>query len=201
VTGDAEELRIAPLPFADWSEEARELLLQHLRRPERYLSGSPDAPPMPVVLELFANHLALSQAWLPFTSMLAGTESRLQPVHRELLILRVAWRAHSGYEWHQHRRMAVAAGLTETQADAVPRWADADVWTPLERALLAAVDEMVEQFAVTQATWATLASHFAPGQLLELLFGLGGYLCLAAVLNSVGLDPVLPDVADDEPRP
>ena len=71
------EPRLAPLPFAEWDDDARSVLLPHLRRPEVYLSGAADAPPMPVVLELLAGNLALSGAWLPFTDMLAGGDATL----------------------------------------------------------------------------------------------------------------------------
>jgi 4-carboxymuconolactone decarboxylase len=181
------ETRLAPLPFAQWSDHTRDVLLSHLRRPELYLSGAPDAPPMPVVLELFAHHLPLSEAWLPFTDMLASDESTLDPRLRELLIVRVAWRTQSGYEWGQHARMARDEGLTDEQLRAVAEGPAAGVWTPLERALLTAVDEMIDGFGVTDTTWGTLSSSFEPAQLFELLFVIGGYLCLAGVLNSIGL--------------
>ncbi len=172
------------------------MLLPYLRRPELYLSGAPDAPPMPIVLELFAHHLPLSSAWLPFTAMLAGGEATLRPEHRELLVLRVAWRTHSGYEWTQHLRSGRESGLTDAQIDAIPEGPTAAVWTPLERALLAAVDEMTDGFAVSEETWRTLAASFDRAQVLELLFVIGGYLCLAGVLNSVGLQPELPSDPD-----
>lgn len=190
------EPRLAPLPFAEWDDDARSVLLPHLRRPEVYLSGAADAPPMPVVLELLARNLALSDAWLPFTDMLAGADATLAPEHRELVILRVAWRAHSGYEWTQHVRSGRGAGLTEAQIDAIGHGAAAEGWTPLERALLRAVDEMIDRFAVGEETWATLAASFDGAQMLELLFLIGGYVCLAYVLNSVGLQPDLPTGAD-----
>ena len=66
------------------------------------------------------------------------------------------------------------------------------MWTPLERALVTAVDEMIDDHAVGDATWAALASHFEPAEMFELLFVVGGYLCLAAVLNSIGLQAGLP---------
>lgn len=179
--------RLAPVPYAEWDEQTRTVLLSHLRRRELYLSGSPDAPPMPEVLELFAHHLALSETWLTFTDMLAGEESRLDPAHRELLILRVAWRTGSGYEWYQHRRMAGDAGLTEAQLEAVPEGAGAEVWSPLQRALLGAVDEVIDDFGVGDETWDALASFFEPAQVFELLFVIAGYLALAGVLNSIGL--------------
>ncbi len=190
-----DEPRLAPVPFADWDDETRSTLLQFLRRPERYLSGAPDAPPMPIVLEMFAHHLPLSASWLPFTEMLAGADARLSAPVRELLVLRVAWRTQSGYEWAQHARMGGDAGLSAAQIDAVPEGPGAAVWTPLERALLTAVDEIVDDHAVGDATWADLAAHFAPAEIFELLFVIGGYLCLATVLNSIGVPGELP------PRP
>jgi alkylhydroperoxidase family enzyme len=174
-------------------------LLQFLRRPERYLSGTPDAPPMPVVLEMFAHHLPLGASWLPFTEMLAGEDATLTATHRELLILRVAWRTRSGYEWAQHARMGADAGLSDTQIDAVPEGPSATVWTPLEQALLRAVDEMIDDNEVSDTTWADLASQFAPPEIFELLFVIGGYLCLAAVLNSIGLQGTLPPGAPSAP--
>ena len=41
---EAGELRLPVIPYAEWDDETRAALLQHLRRPERYLSGAPDAP-------------------------------------------------------------------------------------------------------------------------------------------------------------
>jgi 4-carboxymuconolactone decarboxylase len=179
--------RLLPVPFAEWDDHTRDVLLPHLRRPELYLSGAPDAPPMPVVMELFAHHLPLSKTWLAFSNMLASDDSTLEPWQRELLILRVAWRTQSGYEWAQHSRMGRDEGLSDEQLRAVTGGPAAEVWTPLERALVSAVDEVIEGFAVSDATWHTLSSSFEPAQLFELLFVIGGYVCMAGVLNSIGL--------------
>jgi 4-carboxymuconolactone decarboxylase len=59
------EPRLTPLPYAEWDEETRATLLQYLRRPEIYLSGAPDAPPMPIVLEMFAHHLPSARRGSP----------------------------------------------------------------------------------------------------------------------------------------
>jgi alkylhydroperoxidase family enzyme len=179
--------RLSPVPFAEWDEGTRTAMLSHLRRAERYLSGTPDAPPMPVVLELFAHHVPVTDTFMAFTDALAADASTLEPKVRELAILRVAWRTGSGYEWDQHRRMGGEVGLTEEQLAAVSGGADSAVWSEPERAVLRAVDEMIDAFAIGQETWDALAASFDPAQLLELVFVAGGYLCLAAVLNSIGL--------------
>jgi 4-carboxymuconolactone decarboxylase len=194
-----EEPRLAPVPFAEWDDQTRTTLVQFLRRPELYLSGAPDTPPMPVVLEMFAHHLALSASWLPFTEMLAGQDAKLSARTRELLILRVAWRTRSGYEWAQHSRMGADAGLTASQIDATTEGPAAAVWTPVERTLLTAVDEIIDEHSVGDSTWTALASTFDSAELFELLFLIGGYLCLAGVLNSIGLQGQLPAVSHSGP--
>jgi alkylhydroperoxidase family enzyme len=187
--------RLAPVPFAEWDEETRATLLAHLRRPELYLSGASDAPPMPVVLELFAQHVALSDAFMAFTDAMVSDRSKLEPKLRELAILRVAWRTRSGYEWNQHRRMGGDEGLSEAQLEALPDGPLSAVWTPTERAVLTATDEMIDRFAVSDETWAVLAASFEAPPLLELLFVIGGYVCLAAVLNSIGLRGEIPEAS------
>jgi 4-carboxymuconolactone decarboxylase len=181
------EPRLTPVPFDRWDDETRRTLLAYLRRPERYLSDAPDAPPMPVVMELFAHHVPLTEPFLAFTDVMAGDSATLDPRLRELLILRVAWRTGSGYEWNQHARMGADVGMTEHQLRAVPDGADAAVWSADERALLTAVDEMIDRFEIGEDTWQHLRVSFETPQLLEILFVVGGYLCLATVLNSVGL--------------
>jgi 4-carboxymuconolactone decarboxylase len=89
--------------------------------------------------------------------------------------------------------MGLDTGLTEEQIEAVWEGPSAEVWTPMERTLLTATDEFIDQFAVSQSTWDELAAQFDPAEVLEVLFLVGGYVCLAAVLNSVGLEPGLPE--------
>ena len=187
MTTPAPETRLAPVPFDQWDDETRATLVAYLRRPELYLSGAPGAPPMPVVMELLAHHVPLSETFLAFTDMLAGEAATLDPRIRELLILRVASRTGSGYEWNQHARMAKEAGLSDAQISAVAEGPGAAVWSAEERVLLAATDEMLDGYEIGDETWRNLAVSFTPAQLLELLFVVGGYLALATVLNSIGL--------------
>ena len=90
--------------------------------------------------------------------------------------------------------MGVDAGLTPAQIEAVAEGPSAAVWTPLERAMVTAVDEIIDDHGVGDATWRALASHLEPAEIFELLFLVGGYLCLAGVLNSIGLQSAMPPV-------
>ncbi|MFF0492043.1 carboxymuconolactone decarboxylase family protein [Nocardia sp. NPDC004068] len=199
--------RLTPLAAEHWDERARESLRGKVSLADRYLSGAPDAPRMPNVLGVLGHHAELAGAWLSYNGALLE-RSALDPRHRELVILRVAWRTRSAYEWAQHALIGSRAGLTDERIEAVAHGPDAPVWSPLERVLLTAVDQLLDRHGLDDGTWAELVRHFDPRRTLELLFVAGSYLCLALVFNSVGLqldpDMALPPTLprpDTEERP
>ena len=195
-------VRLAPVPADQWDEESRAMLRGHVRTAEKFLSGEPDAPRLPNVLGIFGHQLSLGSAWLHYNGVLLQDVS-LEPRLRELLILRVAWLSRSRYEWVQHARLGQQAGLTYAQVEAVTRGADDAVWTPLERHLLAATDQLLDVQRVDDATWSALREELDSGQLLEVLFIVGSYLCLSLVFNSVGLEldaDMDPSAAPDLPE-
>jgi alkylhydroperoxidase family enzyme len=189
--------RLSPLPIEEWDDAARAVLPTYLRRPELYLRDA-DPLPMPQVLGLLAHHLPLGEAWLAFNQVLVQ-EAVLDTPLRELIILRVAWRTHATYEWAQHTRIGLQAGLTVEQLYAVPDGAAAEVWSPVEQAVLAATDQMIDRHRVDDATWTELGEHFDDHQLLELLFVAGAYICLAVITNSARMEPDPPTEPVDAP--
>lgn len=178
--------RMAPLPVAAWKREDRALLRGNLARADRYLSDDPDAPPMPPILGLFAHHPRITGPWLAFSGALLE-DGALDPYDRELLILHVGVRTHCRYQWTQHEAMARAAGLSPERIAAVSDGSWTEMWTGYECDLLRAADQLLDDNTVDDLTWGRLADRFDQRQLLELLFVVGAYACLAMVLNSVGL--------------
>lgn len=185
---DAMTPRLEPLAADQWGTAGKELLRGRLAVADKYLSGQPDAPPMPGILGLFGHHPSLGANWLAFSGGLIENPV-LDPADRELLILRVSWRTQCRYGWAQHVSLAEKSGLTPLHLAAVTGDADAEVWSECQSDMLTATDQMVENYRIDDATWQRLARHFDEQQLLELLFVVGSYLCLAVVLNSVGLEP------------
>jgi alkylhydroperoxidase family enzyme len=192
------EPRIRLLPYEEWSDQARSVLPGFLRRPELYTG--PDAQPMPQALRLFAHHVHLASAWMGFTDMLVGPDSTLGPRLLEIAILRTAWQTGSEYEWRQHTRIALRAGLTTEHLYAIPDGAGSPLWTPLERAVVEAADQIIRSQRIETPTWEALAAGLEPPQILELVFAVGGYACFAAVTNSVGLPPDPPTEPVDAPQ-
>lgn len=199
--------RIGPVPREGWDDEVRAALVAGFGpdAAERLCSDDPDAPPLANVLATLVHHPALAGPWLAYNSVLLGSPT-LDPRLRELMVLRVAWRSRSRYEWVQHVKLALRLGVTTEEVDTIAGRGDAGEWSPLEAAALAATDELLDGYRVTDATWAVLAAHLDERQLVELVFVVGTYSCLAMVFNSLGIEldadlddvpaPAMPDGAD-----
>ena len=112
------------------------------------------------------------------------------------LLLRVAWRTRSPYEWLQHVRMAKQLGVTAEEIDTIAGRSSAAPWTQLEADLLAATDQLIDHYVIDDATWARLAERLDERQRMEVVFVVGSYTCLAMAFNSFGieLDPELRDI-------
>ena len=61
-------------------------------------------------------------------------------------------------------------------------------WDPLEAALLRAVDELLADAVVSDATWATLAEHLDTQQLMDVVFTVGAYEIVAMAFKSFGVE-------------
>jgi len=194
--------RIAPLAVDEWDDDAVAALRDAfgVTAADRLLAGD---RPMPNVLATLLRHPALTGPFLSYNNVLLRAPA-LEPRWRELMVLRVASRTRSIYEWAQHVRMADRCGITAAEIEAVADGeTGAGAWSAIEADLLAATDQLLDGYRVDDATWARLANRLDVRQLLELTFVVGTYACLAMAFNTVGvaLDAELADAAGTLPRP
>lgn len=138
------------------------------------------------VTRLWARHPALMTAQRGLQRHLLQ-DSPLPARLRELAILRIGWLCRSGYELAQHAWMGLDAGLDRGDLRRVPEGHEAPGWSPVEAAVLRAVDEMYHDQRVTDETWATLDQHLSVEQLIDLLSVVGRYWTVSVVLNSTGV--------------
>ena len=123
--------------------------------------------------------------WSPFGGkLLAG---KLPARQRELLILRTGWRCQAAYEWGQHVRVGLAAGLTDAEIERVKAGPDDAGWDPFDAVLLRAADELHDDACITDATWQALAARYDTQQLIEVPMVVGHYHMVAFTLNSLGV--------------
>lgn len=105
---------------------------------------------------------------------------------RELVILRVGWRAAAEYEFGQHRGLGRNAGLTDDEISRLTTEALGE-WAPADRALVTMVDELCAHDMVSDETWQALSACWSEAELLELLVLAGFYRLVSGLLNSAGV--------------
>ena len=175
--------RVPPLERADIDDGVVDRIQASFPRAAKFFADG--APPLPPVLGLLARHPDITGPWLGFSGALLDS-GVLDGRTRELLILATARRAGNDYIWNEHLPMAAAAGVSPDEVDSIASASPHD-WSAADASLLLAVDELVDQLRVSDTTWAALRDQHGEEVLLELLFVVGAYTCLAMVLNSTGL--------------
>jgi alkylhydroperoxidase family enzyme len=158
---------------------------------ERFLATDPDAPRLTNGIASMLHHPQLAERFLAFNGQLLW-QPVLEPRLRELIVLRVAYRTRSSYEWVQHVKLSQRYDVTETEVEAIAA-AAYDGFTPIEADLLQATDQLLDGYRIDDATWARLAAGLDEKTLLEMIFVVGTYTALAMVFNGIGieLDPDL----------
>jgi 4-carboxymuconolactone decarboxylase len=139
------------------------------------------------VSRTIANNAGVFEPWSVLARYLA-IEGSLPPRERELVILRVGWRARSIYEFGQHTLFGRKAGLTESEIAAVTRDVRNGPWSEVEMALLEMVDELVDDDCVSDATWSRLSQRWNPSELVELVLLTGFYRMVSSSLNTFGVE-------------
>jgi alkylhydroperoxidase family enzyme len=176
------EPRLKPLTEEEWTEEQRELLQGYRRR-----SGK--------IYNIFltqARHPEMMRRWQVFGDYILNG-STLPPRDREMLILRIGWLCRSEYEFGQHTRIGMKAGLSEEEIRRITEGPDAPGWTDFEAALLRAADELHAQAFISDETWTVLSGVYDEKQMMDLIVTVGQYQLVSMFLNSLGvpLDPKL----------
>jgi alkylhydroperoxidase family enzyme len=152
---------------------------------------TPDTPRPPGqprglnILGTFAQHPDLATAFWLFNGHILN-RSTLTNRQLELAVLRVALLCRSRYEWNQHVFAAHACGITDDEIKAVETGDDTFGWTDPDRALLRAVDELIADTSVSDATWADLSKAMTTQEILDLIFTVGCYVTIAMMLGVAG---------------
>jgi alkylhydroperoxidase family enzyme len=169
--------RIPPLPPEDWDDEIRPLVEASQAELGRPLN----------IFATFANHPKLLKRWSVLGNHILN-KSSLPARERELLILRTGFLCRSDYEWGQHVAIGRRAGLTDDEIARVADGPAAPGWSPDERALLVAADELHDEQVVSDETWAALGGAWDTHQLMDIVMTVGMYTQVAMALRSFGVE-------------
>ena len=147
------------------------------------------------IFGVLGNHPDMLKRWLVFAAHVLS-KNTLTARDRELLILRTGWNCRSRYEWAQHVEIALRCDVSAAEIKAVKKGASALTWSPIDKLLLTAADELHNEFALSDATWRALTEHYSNEQILDLIATVGNYHLVAMYLNSTTV-PIDIGIDDD----
>ncbi|MBC2660370.1 carboxymuconolactone decarboxylase family protein [Novosphingobium flavum] len=176
--------RIPPLPKDEWTDAARDVFA-FWGEPNAREEGSKTS-----ILPVMGQHPGLGMAYNHWGKQLLLANT-LSTRHLELLILRIAWRVQSAYEWHHHVGYALNCGITLEEIAAVKTYPADHDWAEDDAAVLTTVDELLTTNTVSDATWAVLERLFEVRQRMDLVFTVGHYVMTSWALSAFGV-PVEP---------
>ena len=179
--------RIPPLPRDKWTDEARDVFAV-MGEPNARENGS-----VADIVMVLANHPAMGRSFLEWSKHpLRGNSLPFRLL--EMLILRVAWRTCCGYEWHNHVRYGLGAGLSLEDIAAIRDFpSSAERWREAERLILQSVDELFDEHRLSDATWEALGAHFDTHQKMDVVMTTGSYTMTAWAISSFGVQ-LEPDI-------
>ncbi len=172
--------RILPLPRDEWDDDARDVF-EFWGEPNAREEGSKTN-----IIMVLANHPDLTKNYNLFARHLL-VESALPLRPRELVVLRVAWRVKSLYEWHNHVGYAVNIGMSLDEIEAIKTGASAPNWNDEDRTVLQAVDDLMDNNVISDASWAALNRFLDRKAVMDFVFSVGQYVMISWALNSFGV--------------
>ncbi|WP_334162533.1 carboxymuconolactone decarboxylase family protein [Phenylobacterium sp.] len=134
---------------------------------------------------VWANVPGILKAFSAYPMRDAALDAQL----RELAIVRTGYARGSQFVFSQHCKAARRAGVPEAKIEAVPYWTVAEVFTPLERAVLAYVDgTILEGGRVHDEVFGRLRAGLPDDQILMLTYVINMYQLHATATKALRLE-------------
>jgi alkylhydroperoxidase family enzyme len=170
--------RIAPLKPEEFTRDAQEIAAQL----QAFFGAKEQG--VPKTFATMFKHPGLYKGQMQLGLEL-NQHGKLPPREREMVILRTAWLVRSPFEWGEHVAYGKRVGLSGEDIERITQGSSAPGWGEHDRAVLRGVEELVGDYALSDATWATLARTWSEPQLMELPGLVGAYTMTAMIYNSL----------------
>jgi 4-carboxymuconolactone decarboxylase len=172
--------RLPQLGPNEWSQTAKEMFARWTAGPFKQAENNP-------VLRTFVHHPKLADLFSQFNIHLLLTSS-LPVRQRQIAIMRTAWICKVRYMWSSHLQTSLGFGLEPELFAPLQRGADDPYFTEFERVIIRGVEELVEDRQISDDTWRALAEEWSNEQLLDFMFTVGAYVCIAGVMRTTGIE-------------
>ncbi len=133
------------------------------------------------VFKTMAHTPDLMQSWWGMMAVLLS-RLKLEPPLRELAILRLFQVKRSEYGFAHHVRIAKQVGITDEQIAALSSHAESDLFSDLQKQVLAYTDAVTRLEDGSKALAAGLRAHLSEQELVELTFVIANWNLMAHLL-------------------
>jgi 4-carboxymuconolactone decarboxylase len=115
-------------------------------------------------------------------------KSKLDPVLREMAIVRVGVLSRARYEVFQHERISRQVGMPEEKIAALHEGPEAPVFSEQERALVRFTDDVVVNVHASRETYDACARFLDTNEMIELVITIGYYMAISRFLETMEVD-------------
>lgn len=114
--------------------------------------------------------------------------SELDPVLREIAIVRTGVLRGSSYEVYQHEAISRRMGMSDDLIEAIHEGPDAAAFDDLQRLVMRFTDDVVKNTRASDATFDPLLEKLGPKQMQELTITIGYYTMVSNFLETFDVD-------------
>ena len=143
-------------------------------------------PPLNI-FRMLAGGEGLLRAFSRFGNHLLYKTS-LDPVLREIAIVRVGVLSDAAYEVHQHDAISRSLGMSDELLAAIRAGAGDPAFDDLQRLVVRYTDDVVANVRASDDTFDALAQHLSVQELQELTVTIGFYMAVSRYLETFGVD-------------
>jgi alkylhydroperoxidase family enzyme len=115
-------------------------------------------------------------------------KGKLDPILREMAIVRVGILSGASYEVHQHEIISRDLGMAEAKIQALKIGPNSPEFTDQERAILAYTDNQVANTRASDEVFNAVRGFLSVEQVAELTLAIGFYMMVSRFLETFGVD-------------
>ncbi len=143
--------------------------------------------PMLNVFRMLAHAESAYYGFMKFGNALL-MKSELNPVLREIIILRVGHLSKASYEIYQHEKIARHVGVSSDKIKALGSGENEDVFDYIENIVIRFTDEVVHSVKAHENTFDAISQYLNPRQLNEAILIIGFYMMVCRYLENLEID-------------
>ncbi|MCE9521931.1 MAG: carboxymuconolactone decarboxylase family protein [Alphaproteobacteria bacterium] len=115
-------------------------------------------------------------------------KSKLDPILREIAIIRAGVLSKATYEVHQHERIGRDLGMSDALIKAIHAGPDDAGFNELQRLVMRYTDDVVRNVRAGDATFAPLSERLSLQEMQELTVTIGYYMMVSRFLETFDVD-------------